>query len=561
MPTPLGPVTVSAPLPALPPSFVGAHVFEEMAVRARQRGDKVTEEIALRNLHHLALTERARRDPVFAKKLWHFVEVEKGETQSEYPNEKLGVAEVYAYTANNGSSLPGQTVIRDGDNPDTVTNDADAKRVFWASKRDYLEFLKRYYMSNSMDGKGIDHYHSVHYGKDYNNAFMNGKQMAYGDGDRKNFNTFALPGVGIHENSHLRTQEVAGSEPQLWTLATQALSRAFRELDKIFSDLFPKQGHLFSTSLVSPLVLGGLIYRGQSGALNEHYSDYDAILVYLSQYAAGTRFEDLPHEAWLLGAGLFVRDKRPDGKTAALRSFLNELAYDDEVLGKDIQPKNMKDYYTGPRDSYGVHINSGIVNHASYLAFKNICELLDVDVPAAVEIQTAVWDKALKRMHDRTTFKEAADQWVKAAADLFPDKPQVKQAVQRAMEEVGILGNGAVQVDHVVSLWDAEDAQLYNVPEKHFAAADQKVNDHYATLQKLPGFAGAGVGARVKNGKVELVITVFVNQVQDGVVYPEKVGRFDVVVMQAPPLFFEPDLEAVLNTPIVPLPKNVRYLK
>ena len=43
-------------------------------------------------------------------------------------------------------------------------------------------------------------------------------------------------------------------------------------------------------------------------------------------------------------------------------------AYDDDVLGKDPQPATMDDYVRTGRDNGGVHINSGIPNHAFYLA-------------------------------------------------------------------------------------------------------------------------------------------------------------------------------------------------
>ena len=43
-------------------------------------------------------------------------------------------------------------------------------------------------------------------------------------------------------------------------------------------------------------------------------------------------------------------------------------AYDDPVLGKDPQPAHMDDFVETDQDNGGVHINSGIPNHAFYLA-------------------------------------------------------------------------------------------------------------------------------------------------------------------------------------------------
>ncbi len=42
-------------------------------------------------------------------------------------------------------------------------------------------------------------------------------------------------------------------------------------------------------------------------------------------------------------------------------------AYDDPTLGKDPQPAHMDDYVSTYEDNGGVHINSGIPNHAFYL--------------------------------------------------------------------------------------------------------------------------------------------------------------------------------------------------
>ena len=75
---------------------------------------------------------------------------------------------------------------------------------------------------------------------------------------------------------------------------------------------------------------------------------------------------------WLIGEGLFTNKVKPTG-TAALRSMKDPgSAYDDPVLGKDPQPGHMADYVRGPADNFGVHTNSGIPNHAFYLAATKI---------------------------------------------------------------------------------------------------------------------------------------------------------------------------------------------
>ena len=104
----------------------------------------------------------------------------------------------------------------------------------------------------------------------------------------------------------------------------------------------------------------GLQYQGQSGALNESCSDVFGSLV--KQHALGQTAEQAD---WLIGADLLG----PDVQGSALRSMKAPgTAYDDDVLGKDPQPAHMDDYVDTSEDDGGVHINSGIPNHAFYVA-------------------------------------------------------------------------------------------------------------------------------------------------------------------------------------------------
>ncbi len=174
----------------------------------------------------------------------------------------------------------------------------------------YLEACQR----NSIDDAGLPLDATVHFGKNYDNAFWNGSQMVFGDGDGKLFNRFtvALDVIG-HELTHGVTEHEAA-----------------------------------------------LVYQGQPGALNESMSDVFGSLV--KQYALK---QDAAAADWLIGAGLLAKGV----KGVALRSMKAPgTAYDDRVLGKDPQPAHMKDFVRTTDDNGGVHINSGIPNHAFYLA-------------------------------------------------------------------------------------------------------------------------------------------------------------------------------------------------
>jgi Zn-dependent metalloprotease len=166
---------------------------------------------------------------------------------------------------------------------------------------------------DSVDGAGLPLDATVHYGRDYANAFWDGERMVFGDGDGELFRDFtlALDVIG-HELAHGVTQYTAN-----------------------------------------------LRYSGQSGALNESVSDVFGSLV--KQYELG---QSAAEADWLIGAELFTDDV--EGR--ALRSMKAPgTAYDDDVLGKDPQPGHMDDYVHTTADNGGVHINSGIPNRAFHL--------------------------------------------------------------------------------------------------------------------------------------------------------------------------------------------------
>lgn len=130
-------------------------------------------------------------------------------------------------------------------------------------------------------------------GKDYDNAFWNGREMVYGDGDL--FRRFT---VSIDVIGHELTQGVTGAEA---------------ELD----------------------------YEGESGALNEHSSDVFGSL--LKQWHRKQKAEEAD---WIIGARLFT----PTVKGVGRRSMKAPgTAYDDPVLGKDPQPAHMTRLLPGPR--------------------------------------------------------------------------------------------------------------------------------------------------------------------------------------------------------------------
>jgi Zn-dependent metalloprotease len=278
------------------------------------------------------------------------------------------------YDARHAETLPG-TLVRGEGGP--KTNDAAADEAYDGAGDTY-DFYFTVYERNSVDDRGLRLDSTVHYGEGYDNAFWEGRQMVYGDGDGQIFNRFtiSLDVIG-HELTHGVTQYEAGLE-----------------------------------------------YSGQSGALNESMSDVFGSLV--KQWKLGQTADKAD---WLIGQGLFTSRV----KGVALRSMKSPgTAYDDPVLGKDPQPARMRDYVKTTSDNGGVHINSGIPNHAFYLAATNIGG-------HAWEKAGKIWYVALTTLlRKRSTFQTAANATFHVAGQLYGVGCPEQQAVARAWAAVDI---------------------------------------------------------------------------------------------------------------------------
>jgi Zn-dependent metalloprotease len=137
---------------------------------------------------------------------------------------------------------------------------------------------------------------------------------------------------------------------------------------------------------------------------------------------------------WIIGEGLFASNVRGVG----IRSMKAPgTAYNDPVIGKDPQPGHMKDYVNTVEDNGGVHINSGIPNHAFYVT--------------ALEIGGYAWERAGNiwyiALRDKLTatsdFQQAADLTYQVAGQLYGTESVEQLAVKKGWAEVGITaGSG-----------------------------------------------------------------------------------------------------------------------
>jgi len=279
-------------------TIVPPHILDRLA----RTGDTEVSATARRTLEHDARERTRRRLTTVIGPVGPAGAPTAGAGPADQPLRTL-------YDARHQDTLPGRKARAEGAKP---SKDASVNRAYDGLGATFETYLK-VYERHSIDGQGLPLTASVHYLKDYDNAFWNGEQMVFGDGDGRLFLDFtvSLDVIG-HELTHGVTQYSANLE-----------------------------------------------YFGQSGALNESVSDVFGSLI--KQYALGQSAEQAD---WLIGAGLLA----PGIQGHALRSMKEPgTAYDDPQLGKDPQPAAMADYVQTSQDNGGVHINSGIPNRAFYL--------------------------------------------------------------------------------------------------------------------------------------------------------------------------------------------------
>jgi Zn-dependent metalloprotease len=286
------------------------------------------------------------------------------------------------YDAQNRRLLPGKLVRGEGDprSKDVMVNEA-----YDGSGKTY-DFFMKVYGRNSIDDRGLRLDSTVHYGRKYMNAFWDGQQMVYGDGDGQIFERFtrSLDIIG-HELTHGVTQYEAD-----------------------------------------------LVYEDEPGALNEHFSDVFGVLV--KQYARKTLAEKAD---WLIGKGIFAKGV----KGVALRSMKAPgTAFDDPLIGKDDQPAHMKDFVNTREDNGGVHINSGIPNKAFY-------ELAIRLKGYAWERAGRIWYVTLRdRLRPESVFQDCADATFDVARELYGADSVEQRAVREAWDAVGVkTGQTAVR--------------------------------------------------------------------------------------------------------------------
>lgn len=185
-------------------------------------------------------------------------------------------------------------------------NDASAVSAHYNAGLSY-EYFKSTHGRNSINGSGGTIVSVVNVTEDdgsgLDNAYWNGRWMFYGNGR----NAFEPLAGGL---------DVAGHELTHGVISNTA----------------------------------NLEYKNQSGAINESFADIFGVMI--------------DRDDWTLGEDIVKKNVYTSG---AMRSLSNPHNGGNSLGDRGYQPKRMSEFYTGSADNGGVHINSGIPNHAFYL--------------------------------------------------------------------------------------------------------------------------------------------------------------------------------------------------
>src|ERR1051325_4220606 len=291
------------------------------------------------------------------------------------------------YTANHGTTLPGTLLWQEGG---TQTSDTTAQAAYNYAGNVY-DYYKNVFARDSYDGVGGTLISSVHYSTNYNNAFWNGSQMVYGDGDGVQFGPLSKAlDVDAHELTHAVTERTAN-----------------------------------------------LTYSNESGALNEATSDILGNSCEAYSLNAGTPNSN----TWKVGEDITTPGTAGD----ALRYMNNPTA---DGYSKDYYPERI----TGTADNGGVHGNSGIANLAYYLMVMGgshpraktsiVVTPLSATSSTSLDMAQRIWYRALTTYWTSSTgFSGARTGTVQAATDLYG--ATAAATVTAAWDAVGAPGGSS----------------------------------------------------------------------------------------------------------------------
>ena len=229
-------------------------------------------------------------------------------SQSNIPDEPVGV--VWTIDGNNNSPENSNFVASHVTSSNNSWNNATAVSAHYNGGEAY-EYFEQTFNRNSINGQGGTIVSLINItesnGTDMDNAFWNGQAMFYGNGNQ------------IFEAPLAKASDVAGHEMA--------------------------HGVIQSTA--------NLQYQNESGALNESFADIFGAMI--------------DRDDWQIGEEIADNSVFPSGTMRDMQNPHNGGTSSNFYW----QPDHYDERYTGSEDNGGVHINSGIPNHAFYLFASN----------------------------------------------------------------------------------------------------------------------------------------------------------------------------------------------
>ena len=175
----------------------------------------------------------------------------------------------------------------------------------------------------------------------------------------------------------------------------------------------------------------GLIYLDESGALNEAFSDIMGTSAEFFYQPVGS---GIGQADFLIGEDSI---RAPGGAgLVGIRSMSNPAAFGD--------PDHYSIRFTGSSDNGGVHINSGIVNHAFYLAIAGGTNRVSglpvtgVGIANIEQMEKVFYRAFVFLLPANATFATARAATIQAARDLYGTTGPVVNAVTQAWTAVGV---------------------------------------------------------------------------------------------------------------------------
>lgn len=254
------------------------------------------------------------------------------------------------YNGANTGNLPG-TLARTESSPPTGNRDIDDAHDFAGEFYNYfiVNHNRDSYDGNSATMKSVAN-HKPETDKEFRNAFWNGLFVVYG-------NNMATRDIVAHELTHA----------------------------------------------VSDNSTADFVYRWQSGALSESYSDIFAVMI--------------DDDNWLIGEGCAL---------GVIRNVSSPTSYG--------QPEETSGWWQTCKDSEGVHTNSGIHNKA----FFNVVTALGREKAARIFYRALV-----TYLRPTSSLEDSRNSCMQAAEDIFGPKSDEFYEVYRAFHLVGLDGSFA----------------------------------------------------------------------------------------------------------------------